>query len=203
MQRLAHRILLLAGGALLCLLVGLIHPAKPAIHAGSQGRGRAARVDVAASGQPSNPLLRGAHVIGSWLWHLARHHPHGTIAVLVALVLLVGVPRLIALLPRQIDKDPVRMFTSEQRHSAFARAGGRCEMESLFFIRCRRPAAHGDHWFPHSKGGRTNMRNLVAACAPCNTGKGARTPTAWETTRLEWRRRRYFPEGVERRPSAA
>ena len=33
-----------------------------------------------------------------------------------------------------------------------------------------------DHVLPRSRGGRTTWDNVVAACAPCNRGKGDRTP---------------------------
>ena len=32
-----------------------------------------------------------------------------------------------------------------------------------------------DHKTPHSRGGKTNMRNCVAACRSCNSRKGAMT----------------------------
>ena len=67
-------------------------------------------------------------------------------------------------------------------------------MEGLFFSRCNGAAAHGDHWFPWSKGGPTSMENFVAACVTCNTRKGAKVPTYWQTQRLVYRRRKYFPQ---------
>lgn len=33
-----------------------------------------------------------------------------------------------------------------------------------------------DHVIPRSRGGRTTWENIVTACAPCNLGKGGRTP---------------------------
>ena len=33
-----------------------------------------------------------------------------------------------------------------------------------------------DHVVPRSRGGRTTWENIVTACAPCNLGKGGRTP---------------------------
>lgn len=93
-------------------------------------------------------------------------------------------------------KDPSRLFSSNQRTEGFARAGGTCEMESFPFIRCRRKATHGDHWYPWSKGGSTSMDNFVAACASCNTSKGAKVPTFLATARLEKRRRGYFPTAL-------
>ncbi len=36
-----------------------------------------------------------------------------------------------------------------------------------------------DHHFPHSKGGSNELKNLVTACEPCNSKKGAKTPGEW------------------------
>lgn len=36
-----------------------------------------------------------------------------------------------------------------------------------------------DHVVPVSKGGTNALENLVAACRPCNSSKGARTPEEW------------------------
>lgn len=93
-------------------------------------------------------------------------------------------------------KDPSRLFSANQRKEGFDRAGGRCELEGRFFSRCRRPAHHGDHWFPWSRGGATSMTNFVAACVKCNLAKGAKVPGAWETMRMESRRRKYFAQGL-------
>lgn len=41
------------------------------------------------------------------------------------------------------------------------------------------PATTGDHVVPTSRGGRTELRNVVGACSPCNTSKGARTLAEW------------------------
>jgi 5-methylcytosine-specific restriction endonuclease McrA len=50
---------------------------------------------------------------------------------------------------------------------------------------CRYCGANGvplslDHVIPHAKGGTATIDNLVAACRPCNSAKGARTPQEWE-----------------------
>lgn len=45
---------------------------------------------------------------------------------------------------------------------------------------CLGPGNTGDHVVPPSKGGAVaDPRNAVAACAPCNTGKGDRTLQEW------------------------
>lgn len=101
---------------------------------------------------------------------------------------------------RKKPTDPSRLFSPAQRTEGFARAGNRCELELIPFIRCRRKAHHGDHFLPWSKGGSTSMGNFVAACARCNTSKGSKVPTAFATFRLEMRRRHYFPRGMTVKP---
>lgn len=128
------------------------------------------------------------------LWSLA--HPQAFLLVAVAVAVPFLLAALAAKLPRRVTKDPQRLFSAAQRRQGSQLAGGRCEMESLWWVRCRRPAQHGDHWFPHSLGGATTMGNYVAACAPCNLSKSNKIPTWFETTRLERRRRRYFPPGT-------
>ncbi|QCB98559.1 HNH endonuclease [Arthrobacter sp. PAMC25564] len=88
-------------------------------------------------------------------------------------------------------RDPVRRFTRQQRREGMARAGGQCEMEAGFRRRCSRPAEHGDHFYPWSKGGSTSLQNFVAACARCNRAKSARIPSPGQQERLERRRRDY------------
>ncbi|GAA2134673.1 hypothetical protein GCM10009825_18490 [Arthrobacter humicola] len=88
-------------------------------------------------------------------------------------------------------RDPVRRFSRQQRREGMVRAGGQCEMEAGLGRRCSRPAEHGDHFFPWSKGGSTNLQNFVAACATCNRTKGARIPSPGQQARMERRRREY------------
>ncbi|WP_458117131.1 HNH endonuclease signature motif containing protein [Arthrobacter sp. D2-10] len=54
--------------------------------------------------------------------------------------------------------------------------------------RCSRPAEHGDHFYPWSKGGSTSLQNFVAACSRCNRSKGARIPSPSAQRRIERRR---------------
>lgn len=71
-----------------------------------------------------------------------------------------------------------------------------CEMEAGFRRRCSRPAEHGDHLYPWSKGGSTSLQNVVAACAGCHRRKGARIPSPGQQERIERRRRDYVvPHG--------
>ena len=44
---------------------------------------------------------------------------------------------------------------------------------------CTRRGRTGDHVVPHSKGGISQLDNVVCACARCNTSKGARTLVEW------------------------
>ena len=89
-------------------------------------------------------------------------------------------------------RDPVRRFTRQQRREGMTRAGGQCELEAGFRRRCSRPAEHGDHFYPWSKGGSTSLQNFVAACARCNRAKSARIPSPGQQERMERRRRDYL-----------
>ncbi|WP_323960514.1 HNH endonuclease [Arthrobacter sp. JZ12] len=84
-------------------------------------------------------------------------------------------------------RDPVRRFTRQQRREGMARADGRCEF-GVGARRCSRPAEHGDHFYPWSKGGSTTLQNFVAACSRCNRSKGARIPSPSVQRRIERRR---------------
>ncbi|WCI09880.1 HNH endonuclease [Arthrobacter sp. OVS8] len=69
-------------------------------------------------------------------------------------------------------------------------------MEAGFRRRCSRPAEHGDHFYPWSKGGSASFQNFVAACSRCNRTKGARIPWLGLQLRMERRRWEYFaPDG--------
>jgi 5-methylcytosine-specific restriction endonuclease McrA len=108
--------------------------------------------------------------------------------VIVALIITVLIIR-----SRDVRRrDPVRRFTRQQRREGMARAGGQCEMEAGFRRRCSRPAEHGDHFYPWSKGGSTSLQNFVAACSRCNRAKGAQIPSPAQQERLERRRRRTY-----------
>jgi hypothetical protein len=95
-----------------------------------------------------------------------------------------------------VHTDSQRLYTKAEKHHGFARAGNRCEMDGFLFFRCSRKAEHGDHHYPHSRGGATSMKNFVAACAKCNMSKGAKIPGYFATKRIEGRRRGYFPKGT-------
>lgn len=95
------------------------------------------------------------------------------------------------------QRDPERLFDSSQKREGNRRAGNRCEQTVWMFFRCRRPAQHGDHWVPWSKGGATSIGNYAALCAPCNLRKSNHMPSWFATQRLQRRRRRYFPDGED------
>ncbi|MGO4192976.1 HNH endonuclease [Arthrobacter sp. YAF17] len=115
--------------------------------------------------------------------------------------LLIVVSSIVAIVIHARDvrrRDPVRRFSRQQRRDGMARAGGQCEMEAGFGRRCSRPAEHGDHFYPWSKGGSTNLQNFVAACARCNRTKGARIPSPGQQARIQGRRRDYVaPDGSD------
>lgn len=145
---------------------------------------------------PMPLLVQGLVLSGVAAWD----HPRAALLVAAVVCLPFLAARIASWVPRQVVKDPQRMYTTAQRQAGFARAEGRCEMEDFFFLRCERTAEHGDHWFPWSKGGATDMANFVAGCAKCNIAKSDRTPTFFETQRLAFRRRKYFPAALEPTP---
>ncbi|MFE4833989.1 HNH endonuclease [Arthrobacter sp. NPDC056691] len=118
----------------------------------------------------------------------------GVLAAVTAPGLVIAALVITVLIIRSRDvrrRDPVRRFTRQQRREGMARADGQCEMEAGFGRRCSRPAEHGDHFYPWSKGGSTSLQNFVAACSGCNRAKGARIPSPSQQERLERRRRTY------------
>ena len=120
----------------------------------------------------------------------------GVLAAVAVPGLFLVVLTIIAAVIRARDirrRDPVRRFSRQQRREGMARAGGQCEMESGLRQRCPRPAEHGDHFYPWSKGGSTSLQNFVAACAKCNRAKGAGVPSPGQQARMERRRRAYVP----------
>lgn len=152
-----------------------------------------------AAGAPplARPLLRGAAAAVREAASLGSQHPYVALIVVGAIALVWAASTVMRL--GQKTTDPVRMYSADLRRACFERAGNRCEQAVWVIARCPRPAAHADHWFPHSKGGATTLENGVAMCARHNTSKGARVPALGETLRLEWRRRRYFPAGEDTR----
>lgn len=91
------------------------------------------------------------------------------------------------------QRDPQRTFTRAQRQHLARRAGNQCEHKPLIGRRCRQPGIHGDHIWPHSKGGATVLPNGQAMCAKHNLRKSDRVPSRLYIWRLQRRRQRYFP----------
>lgn len=95
------------------------------------------------------------------------------------------------------NTDGKRLFTPAQKAEGARRAGnGRCEHKHPIWFRCFRKGAHGDHIYPHSRGGATAMSNLQMLCPKHNLAKSATIPSPLYVWRLERRRARYFPQGV-------
>ena len=69
--------------------------------------------------------------------------------------------------------DGIRNFTHAQRLAIFRRDGGNCRLR----MQCNGEKLawsdwHADHIVPHSKGGKTTVRNGQVACVACNSAKG-------------------------------
>lgn len=136
----------------------------------------------------TRPNEAGPAILGQALPHLLAP------VVLVLTLIVVAVVIRVRDLKR---RDLTRRFDRRQRAEGMRRAGDQCELEAAFARRCSRPAKHGDHFYPWSKGGATSLQNFVAACAACNIRKRARIPSPFFQQRLERRRREYFPAGTE------
>lgn len=59
------------------------------------------------------------------------------------------------------------------RENVYARDKGRCQYCGK---RVKRSEFTYDHVVPKKDGGRTNWKNIVTCCVPCNRRKGGRTP---------------------------
>ncbi|HSR15907.1 MAG TPA: HNH endonuclease [Gemmatimonadales bacterium] len=93
----------------------------------------------------------------------------------------IPVPSVIRLL--RYVKVPYRRRVPLNRRAVFARDGHACQY-------CGGPAENLDHVVPRSRGGEHTWENVVAACRPCNTRKGDRTPSE---SGLRLRRRPLAP----------
>lgn len=87
-------------------------------------------------------------------------------------------------------RDARRVFTRSEKNSAMALCKNRCEGTGVFF-RCQHVGKdlHGDHWFPHSRGGATSIVNLVMLCPTCNKRKSDKIPSRFQTWGLRLRRK--------------
>lgn len=82
--------------------------------------------------------------------------------------------KLLETLPNLQLKDPVRLFTHEQRMAIFRRDDGHCGVK----VKCDGRKCDWDNWeadhiVPWSKGGPTTVANGQVACPECNAAKGA------------------------------
>lgn len=101
-----------------------------------------------------------------------------------------------------VQVDPQRDFTAPQRRQIHSRAGNRCEEKPILGRRCQGVGNAADHIVAWSRGGATVVENAQSLCQRCNTRKTNHEVSAFYKYRLTRRRRRYFPEGEERRVSA-
>lgn len=88
-------------------------------------------------------------------------------------------------------RDAKRVFTSKQKSRASHLCNDRCEGTGILF-RCKHRGndLHGDHWFPHSKGGATSSDNLVMLCPSCNRKKSDHIPSRAQTYAINRRRKK-------------
>lgn len=92
-------------------------------------------------------------------------------------------------------RDPTRTFSAATKRQAAELAGHRCEGTRLLRCRHRGEDLHGDHWYPHARGGSTDPANLVMLCPRCNRRKSDKIPSHLATAILYRRRRSYMPPG--------
>ena len=74
-----------------------------------------------------------------------------------------------------------RFFSKTQRKILALIAGGRCENCGKKLDK----AFHADHIIPHSKGGKTIIKNGAALCPQCNQKKGSKTMDSFLTQKKE------------------
>lgn len=89
-------------------------------------------------------------------------------------------------------RDPLRLFSGQQKRELLVRAGDRCEHKSPLWRRCRQTRwLEADHIRPWALGGRTELWNGQILCHRHNRRKAARFTTPIYRWRLERRRREY------------
>lgn len=100
-------------------------------------------------------------------------------------------------------RDPVRLFSPEQKAAASRRCGGRCEHKPMLWLRCSASGTAGDHIVPWSRGGRTVPSNLQMLCTRHNSRKSNKYPSLLYRWRLARRRRHYRVAGYSNAPSVS
>jgi hypothetical protein len=98
-------------------------------------------------------------------------------------------------------RDPVRLFTAEQKRTIYRACGNRCEYPRLLLGRCKRAAQEIDHVYPWSKGGRTVIENASCLCHRHNIRKTNKWPSYRYIHSLTRNRKRYFPESLNPKPA--
>lgn len=142
-----------------------------------------------------HPIDKTSDEIRGIIDHFVQN-PILLVFIALAVALVFGVTKFKG--ARAVNKDEQRMFSTSQKAEAKRRAGGRCEHAGLIF-RCRADGEHADHIFPHSRGGMSTQSNCQSLCAPHNLQKSAKIPSLIYIKSLERRRKKYFPEGVDRK----
>jgi 5-methylcytosine-specific restriction endonuclease McrA len=74
--------------------------------------------------------------------------------------------------------DPAAADPAQRRIHPILR-GAVLDRDRWTCVYCGAEATEVDHVDPRARGGATTPGNLVAACRPCNKGKGLRTPGEW------------------------
>ncbi|MFE9335293.1 HNH endonuclease [Streptomyces sp. NPDC007063] len=89
---------------------------------------------------------------------------------------------------RQNNPDKARTYNAKRRalkrnarHEPYSRTDIFARWDSLCAY-CDAIAEHLDHVYPLSRGGADAAHNLVPACQPCNSAKGAKTLAEWAAT---------------------
>jgi 5-methylcytosine-specific restriction endonuclease McrA len=88
--------------------------------------------------------------------------------------LAIRIPKVIQLI--RYDRLPSREIRFTRRN-IFYRDKNRCQFCGQVFPQ---KELNLDHVVPLSRGGKSNWKNVVCACIPCNTRKGNRTPSEAE-----------------------
>ncbi len=111
---------------------------------------------------------------------ISGQHWLALIVVAGTVVACLIIRHLIRRLAASGPRDPVRLFTQEDKRWGRHKCGQQCEMSNpvLFWTRCDQPAEHADHWWPWSQGGATTRANMVMACAAHNLAKTDRWPSS-------------------------
>jgi hypothetical protein len=98
-------------------------------------------------------------------------------------------------------RDPVRLFTAEQKRMIYRACNNQCEYPRLILGRCKRSAQEVDHIYPWSKGGMTIIENASCLCHHHNIHKTNKWPSRRYIRALSRNRIQYFPDSMTIKPS--